>query len=178
MEQKDDTLLIRLEASTIPPKPLEQADLPSWKKVMAETDAGAAPRAVESAPSAAGAAAPPPPAPAGEQQVSPVAVPLPVPAPSPAAAAGAPPSMPAGVLPELPPGAPPVPAYESMVGELEEERRIYTGEKIALDFFDTDVKNVFRILQDISGKNFAIDRNVTGRVTLAFDKPVPWDQVQ
>ena len=53
----------------------------------------------------------------------------------------------------------------------------YTGEKIALDFYDTDIKNVFRILREISGKNFAIDKNVTGKVTLALDKPVPWDQV-
>jgi type IV pilus assembly protein PilQ len=53
----------------------------------------------------------------------------------------------------------------------------YTGEKIALDFFDTDIKNVFRILREISGKNFAIDKNVTGKVTLTLERPVPWDQV-
>jgi len=53
----------------------------------------------------------------------------------------------------------------------------YTGEKIALNFFETDIKNVFRILMDVSGKNFAIDKDVSGNVTLSFDKPVPWDQV-
>ncbi|MFO7646390.1 MAG: type IV pilus secretin PilQ [Desulfosarcina sp.] len=53
----------------------------------------------------------------------------------------------------------------------------YTGERIALDFFETDIKNVFRILREISGKNFAIDRDVSGKVTLSLDKPVPWDQV-
>lgn len=57
------------------------------------------------------------------------------------------------------------------------EEKVYTGEKIALDFYDTDIRNVFRILQEISGKNFAIDKNVTGKVTLALQKPVPWDQV-
>jgi type IV pilus assembly protein PilQ len=55
--------------------------------------------------------------------------------------------------------------------------KVFRGEKIALDFYDTDIKNVFRILQEISGKNFAIDKNVTGKVTLALQKPVPWDQV-
>ena len=30
---------------------------------------------------------------------------------------------------------------------------------------------------DVSGKNFAIDKDVSGQVTLAFDKPVPWDQI-
>ena len=53
----------------------------------------------------------------------------------------------------------------------------YTGEKIALDFFDTDIKNVFRIIKEISGKNLAIDKDVSGKVTLSLEKPVPWDQV-
>jgi len=53
----------------------------------------------------------------------------------------------------------------------------YSGERIALDFFETDIKNVFRILQKVSGKNFAIDKDVEGKVTLTLDKPVPWDQV-
>jgi len=55
--------------------------------------------------------------------------------------------------------------------------KVYTGEKIAIDFFDTDIRNVFKIIAEISGKNFAVDPTVTGKVTLSFDKPVPWDQV-
>ncbi len=58
-----------------------------------------------------------------------------------------------------------------------EEKKKYSGEKIALDFYETDIKNVFRILKEVSGSNFAIDKDVSGKVTLAFDKPVPWDQV-
>ncbi len=57
------------------------------------------------------------------------------------------------------------------------EKKEYTGEKIALDFYETDIKNVFRILREVSGKNFAIDQDVRGTVTLTLDKPVPWDQV-
>ena len=57
------------------------------------------------------------------------------------------------------------------------EKKVYTGEKIRLDFFETDIKNVFRILRSVSGKNFAVDRDVTGSVTMTLDKPVPWDQV-
>jgi type IV pilus assembly protein PilQ len=56
-------------------------------------------------------------------------------------------------------------------------RRQYGGQKIALDFYDTDIKNVFRILMQISGNNFAVDKDVTGKVTLSLDNPVPWDQV-
>jgi type IV pilus assembly protein PilQ len=55
--------------------------------------------------------------------------------------------------------------------------KVYTGEKIGIDFFDTDIRNVFRVLADFSGGNFAIDKDVQGKVTLAFEKPVPWDQV-
>jgi type IV pilus assembly protein PilQ len=65
---------------------------------------------------------------------------------------------------------------ERLDSKLPGEKR-YTGEKIALDFYDTDIKNVFRIIREISGKNFAIDKNVTGKVTLTLEKPVPWDQV-
>jgi type IV pilus assembly protein PilQ len=65
----------------------------------------------------------------------------------------------------------------SMVSESFAGDKAFTGEKIALDFYDTDIKNVFRILQEISGKNFAIDKNVSGKVTLALQRPVPWDQV-
>ena len=55
--------------------------------------------------------------------------------------------------------------------------KVYTGEKISLDFYETDIKNVFRILRTVSGDNFAIDKDVTGNVTLTLDKPVPWDQI-
>jgi type IV pilus assembly protein PilQ len=54
---------------------------------------------------------------------------------------------------------------------------VYTGEKIKLDFYDTDIKNVFRILRSVSGLNFAIDDDVQGKVTLSLEEPVPWDQV-
>ena len=58
-----------------------------------------------------------------------------------------------------------------------QEKKSYSGEKIRLDFFETDIKNVFRILRSVSGNNFAIDKDVTGNVTLTLDQPVPWDQV-
>ncbi len=64
---------------------------------------------------------------------------------------------------------------------LEEElygtEKVYTGEKIKLDFYETDIKNVFRILRSVGGLNFAIDKNVSGKVTMTLENPVPWDQV-
>ncbi|MDM8536569.1 type IV pilus secretin PilQ [Desulfobacterales bacterium HSG17] len=64
---------------------------------------------------------------------------------------------------------------------LEEEilgpKKKFTGEKIKLDFYETDIKNVFRILRSVGGLNFAIDKDVEGKVTLALENPLPWDQV-
>ena len=113
IEQTNDLLLVHFDASSIPPRPFEQADLPSWKKVMAQ--ASADPEAIEEK--------------KAEDKV----------------------------------------LQPKVAGK-------YTGEKIALDFYDTDIKNVFRILMEVSGKNFAIDKDVTGKVTLTLAKPVPWDQ--
>lgn len=110
-EQTDDILMLHFEASSIPPKTLDEAKLPDWKKVMAQA-------AVE------------------KEDVEPATA-----------------------------MAPGVPAGR------------FTGKKIALNFYDADIKNVFRILMDVSGKNFVIDKDVTGKVTLSLDKPVPWDQV-
>ena len=114
VEQVDDLLMLHFQASSIAPKPLDEAKLPPWKKVIAQA--------------------------LGETEP-------------------AEPEKVAGLAAE------PVPSGK------------YTGEKIALNFFETDIKNVFRILMDVSRKNFAMDKDVSGKVTLTFDKPVPWDQV-
>jgi type IV pilus assembly protein PilQ len=72
----------------------------------------------------------------------------------------------------------PYSARESKVQYYQEQKtKLYTGEKISLDFFETDLKNVFRILKEVSGQNFAIDKEVAGKVTLSLEKPLPWDQV-
>lgn len=144
-EQAGNMLMFHFEASSVPPKPLEQAQLPAWKQAMA---AGPAPYPTEMRPAPAGAAVTPAPAvtPARDIETSQL--------------------------------------EDQLLKEdieirtlLAPQKRRYTGEKIALDFYDTDIKNVFRILREVSGKNFAIDKDVTGKVTMTLDKPVPWDQV-
>jgi type IV pilus assembly protein PilQ len=120
VEQSDSFLKVHFEASSVPPMPEKEADLPDWKEVLTNAP-------VEAVEAEKGE-------PAKKQTAE--AKPL-----------------------------------------LLEPEQKYTGEKIALDFFDTDIKNVFRILREVSGKNFAIDKSVTGKVTLSLEKPVPWDQV-
>ena len=89
----------------------------------------------------------------------------------PEAAPTPPPKQPVAAVTPIPPTAP------GQLPTTADGQPLYTGEKIALDFYDTDIKNVFRILREVSGKNFAIDKNVTGKVTLTLENPVPWDQV-
>ncbi len=98
-------------------------------------------------------------------------------APAVLSAAAAPAPTPAGLSAAAPARAVSPRAASRVENLSAPDEKVYTGEKIALDFYDTDIRNVFRILQEISGKNFAIDKNVTGKVTLALQKPVPWDQV-
>jgi type IV pilus assembly protein PilQ len=138
IKKDDNTLRVNFAASSIPPKPYEDADLPEWKKVMAEA------------------------APASAKQVEKDKI-----APAPGKKA-----------------AEKLPVEKAAEAQTAEERlaaqtssKEYTGEKIAFDFYDSDIRNVFRLLREISGKSFAIDKNVSGKVTLNFETPVPWDQV-
>jgi len=56
------------------------------------------------------------------------------------------------------------------------QRAKYSGKPISLDLLDADLKNVLRLLADLSGTNIVIEPQVTGRVTLKVEQ-VPWDQV-
>lgn len=51
----------------------------------------------------------------------------------------------------------------------------YTGQRISLDFKDADIKNVFRLLAEVSGLNIVVTDDVTRKVTVRL-VDVPWDQ--
>lgn len=51
----------------------------------------------------------------------------------------------------------------------------YRGELISFDFKDADIRDVLRIISDISGFNMVISENVGGTVTLKLSN-IPWDQ--
>jgi type IV pilus assembly protein PilQ len=112
VEQQDTGFFVDFEPSTVPPRPMADAEMPKWQQVMKETEA---------------------------------------------------------VLTEVTAA----PLEEVVSGDT---GKVYTGQKISLDFQDADIRNVFRILHEISGKNFIIGSDVTGKVTLKLDQ-VPWDQV-
>lgn len=142
-EMTGGLLLIHFGASSVPPRPLDESNLPAWKKALDlpapvtayQTEGGAAGPVVDAREAVS----------SGESKKD----------------------------------------KASTNGTIEVEEALtykartkkYYGEKIALDFYQTDVKNVFRILREVSGKNFAIDKDVSGKVTLTLENPVPWDQV-
>ena len=47
--------------------------------------------------------------------------------------------------------------------------KLYTGEKISLDFKNADLKNVLRLLGDIGGINMTIGDKVAGKITLKLE---------
>jgi type IV pilus secretin PilQ/predicted competence protein len=51
----------------------------------------------------------------------------------------------------------------------------YSGQKISLEFKDADIKNVFRLLAEVSAKNIVITDDVNRKVTVRLIE-VPWDQ--
>jgi len=55
------------------------------------------------------------------------------------------------------------------------EKKEYTGQRISLDFKDADIKNVFRLLAEISGLNIVVTDDVIKKVTVRL-VDIPWDQ--
>jgi type IV pilus assembly protein PilQ len=56
-----------------------------------------------------------------------------------------------------------------------EAEKVYTGERLTLNFQDIDVRAVLQLLADTSGQNIVVSDSVQGRVTLRLQN-VPWDQ--
>lgn len=50
----------------------------------------------------------------------------------------------------------------------------YTGERISIDYFKTDLHNVFRLFGEVSNRNIVVDEAVQGTLTLSLNQ-VPWD---
>jgi type IV pilus assembly protein PilQ len=56
-----------------------------------------------------------------------------------------------------------------------EEKRVYTGERLTLNFQDIETRAVLQLLADASGENIVVSDSVSGIVTLRLQN-VPWDQ--
>ena len=77
---------------------------------------------------------------------------------------------------EPPPSAPVAKKGEEEVKSVEEgPGKIYAGRKLSLDFKDADIKNILRLIAEVSNLNIIAGDDVTGRVTMRL-VDVPWDQ--
>jgi type IV pilus assembly protein PilQ len=56
-----------------------------------------------------------------------------------------------------------------------EERPVYTGERLSMNFQSIDTRAVLQLLGDSSGQNIVVNDSVSGTMTLRLQN-VPWDQ--
>ncbi len=64
---------------------------------------------------------------------------------------------------------------EKKVSEEGVPQKVYTGRKLSLDFKDADVKNILRLIAEVSNLNIIVADEVTGKITMRL-VDVPWDQ--
>ncbi|HYD40691.1 MAG TPA: type IV pilus secretin PilQ [Anaeromyxobacter sp.] len=55
------------------------------------------------------------------------------------------------------------------------QARGYTGKVVTFDFHDIDIRNLLRVIADISKKNIIVSDDVKGKVTVSL-RNIPWDQ--
>jgi type IV pilus assembly protein PilQ len=53
--------------------------------------------------------------------------------------------------------------------------KVYTGRKLSLDFKDADIKNILRLIAEVSNLNVIAGDDVKGKITMRL-VDVPWDQ--
>jgi type IV pilus assembly protein PilQ len=79
---------------------------------------------------------------------------------------------------EKPPLQPQVPKRvqgEKKVAEEAAPEMLYTGRKLSLDFKDADIKNILRLIAEVSNFNIIAGDEVSGKITMRL-VDVPWDQ--
>jgi len=61
------------------------------------------------------------------------------------------------------------------VANAAEDKPVYSGERLTLNFQDIETRAVLQLLADASGQNIVVSDSVSGNVTLRLQN-VPWDQ--
>ena len=72
----------------------------------------------------------------------------------------------------------PKPIPKPQMAKISEEgppQKIYSGRKLSLDFKDADIKNILRLIAEVSNLNIIAGDEVTGKITMRL-VDVPWDQ--
>ena len=84
------------------------------------------------------------------------------------------PSLFAGGL-EITCRAPPEPAPAGDAGQADARRAEDVEPRVSLDFRDADLRDVLRVLSEVSGLDFVLQPGVSGRVSLRLTE-IPWDR--
>ncbi|MEZ5459082.1 MAG: type IV pilus secretin PilQ [Steroidobacteraceae bacterium] len=66
------------------------------------------------------------------------------------------------------------PSRKAAVAEVD-DKKVYTGERLTLNFQNIETRAVLQLLADASGQNIVVSDTVSGNVTLRLQN-VPWDQ--
>jgi type IV pilus assembly protein PilQ len=74
-----------------------------------------------------------------------------------------------------PGAAPKVAATKAEAAKAEAGPAGYTGRRLSMDFMDADIRNVLRLIGEVSGLNMVTGDDVQGKVTIRL-VDVPWDQ--
>jgi len=67
------------------------------------------------------------------------------------------------------------PLTKAQKEKIEQDKAIFTGDRLSLNFQDIEVRSVLQLLADFTGLNMVTSDTVKGRITLRL-KNVPWDQ--
>jgi len=98
---------------------------------------------------------------------------LPPPPTAPAAAKG--PEVISGSAPAKEAADAPLPPSVAAAKEPTENRKVYTGRRVTLEFSDADIRKIFQLIAEVSSLNFLIADDVTGQISIKLVN-VPWDQ--
>ncbi|MBI5183209.1 MAG: secretin and TonB N-terminal domain-containing protein, partial [Nitrospinae bacterium] len=72
-------------------------------------------------------------------------------------------------------GIPTVVKVTDVKSKEKEEKKIYIGKPISLDFQNANITNILRLITEVSGYNIITNESVKGKMTLRLNN-VPWDQ--
>ena len=76
---------------------------------------------------------------------------------------------------QQPPKEVPLYAFDFRITTTPGAKKVYRGQMVSFDFKDADVRDVLRVLADVSALNFVVSQDVKGTVTMKLVN-VPWDQ--
>lgn len=61
------------------------------------------------------------------------------------------------------------------VATLANDKKIYTGRRVSLEFSDADIRKILQLIAEVSNLNFVLGDDVTGTISIKLVN-VPWDQ--